>query len=194
MVEPLFKNAVAISHRVLQKVLSPGDRVLDATCGRGHDTLFLANLVGEQGRVYAFDIQDEAVVSTCQLLARHGVLNQCTVMAQDHAALERLTPPGIRAGMFNLGYLPGGKHDVITRPDTTLAALDQAFKLLKTGGVVTVVAYPGHPGGEQEYGQVRAFLAGFSQQQYEIAEMGFVNQVNDPPRVIIIQKLFGGRE
>ncbi len=37
-----------------------GDIVIDATMGNGHDTQFLAELVGENGHVYAFDIQESA--------------------------------------------------------------------------------------------------------------------------------------
>lgn len=194
MVAPLFKNAVAISHRVLEQVVSEGDYVLDATCGRGNDTLFLAKLAGEKGRVYAFDIQTEAVASTCRLLSQNGMLDQCVVIAEDHANLDKHIPARIAAGMFNLGYLPGGDHNVVTRPATTLIALDKALGLLKIGGVISVVVYPGHPGGDQEYHQLHDYLAGLSQQQVEVTESIFVNQVNDPPRVIIIQRLCGGGE
>ena len=37
---------------LLEKAVSPGDIAIDATAGNGHDTLFLAKLVGENGHVY----------------------------------------------------------------------------------------------------------------------------------------------
>ncbi len=38
-----------------------GDVVVDATCGNGLDSLWLARAVGRSGKLYAFDIQ----VNTC---------------------------------------------------------------------------------------------------------------------------------
>ena len=44
--------------------LGEGDVAVDFTMGNGGDTLFLSKTVGESGRVYAFDIQEEALIST----------------------------------------------------------------------------------------------------------------------------------
>lgn len=55
-----------------RKYVGKGDVVVDATCGNGHDTLALLQMVADQeskrGRVYALDIQDSALASTSTLL------------------------------------------------------------------------------------------------------------------------------
>ena len=36
------------AHHIWKEVVSAGDIVIDATCGNGHDTIYLARLVGPQ--------------------------------------------------------------------------------------------------------------------------------------------------
>ena len=59
-----LKSARYLAADVLSRAVAPGDTVVDATMGNGHDTLFLCELVGEEGRVYAFDVQAQAVKNT----------------------------------------------------------------------------------------------------------------------------------
>ena len=56
-------NAVSIAHRVAESVLREGDLAVDATAGNGHDTVFLAQAVGETGKVFAIDVQAAAIGS-----------------------------------------------------------------------------------------------------------------------------------
>ncbi|WP_346419965.1 methyltransferase domain-containing protein, partial [Listeria monocytogenes] len=55
-----LKGILPFAHDTLRKVVRPGDYVIDATCGNGHDTLLLAELVGINGHVLGFDIQQMA--------------------------------------------------------------------------------------------------------------------------------------
>lgn len=51
--------------------MRPGDTVIDATCGNGHDTLELTRLVCADhapGYVYAFDVQEDALANSSYLL------------------------------------------------------------------------------------------------------------------------------
>ena len=141
------------AHQILLPVLEPGDIVIDATAGNGVDTQFLAEQVGSEGRVFAFDIQQEAIDQTA-LRLMNSDLSQVTLFCASHAEMFEYVPPeyhgSIKAVMFNLGYLPGGDKNFITKTDTTLIALDQASELLAPGGVMTIVLYPGHPGGDDE--------------------------------------------
>lgn len=57
--------------RLWKHVIRKGDVVIDATCGNGHDTLALLRMVADKtggGRVYAMDIQKDALESTSVLL------------------------------------------------------------------------------------------------------------------------------
>lgn len=152
-----------LAHRLVRSRLRPGDCAVDATAGNGRDTAFLAQTVGPTGRVIAIDIQEVAVQRTNSRLQSTGLKN-VSVVHGDHSDLANFLPPEVRgcvgAIMFNLGYLPGGDHSVITRPGSTIAALRTALKELRSGGIVTVVAYPGHGGGAAEVAAVEElFLA-----------------------------------
>ncbi|MEZ5301070.1 MAG: class I SAM-dependent methyltransferase [Verrucomicrobiales bacterium] len=121
-----------LAHLIQAQIVRPGDIALDATAGNGHDTLFLAGLVGEGGRVFAFDVQEAARAQTMARLGGAGLAERVTFCLQNHADLAAALPadPPLRAAMFNLGYLPGSDKAVATRPGDTLAAIRAALALL----------------------------------------------------------------
>ncbi|WP_456404942.1 class I SAM-dependent methyltransferase [Thiolapillus sp.] len=143
-----------LAQHLLEKYLNPGDLAIDATAGNGHDTCFLAQQVGATGKVYAFDIQQQALNSTASALAAQGFSEWAHLIHRGHEhLLEELTPNSygkIKAVMFNLGYLPHADKNIVTTTATTLQALDQASRLLSTDGALSVLAYRGHPGGAEE--------------------------------------------
>ena len=147
---PRPRRTIHLAHDAVRSVVQPGDHVVDATAGNGHDTVFLAELVGEGGLVTAFDIQDQALATTWQRLETAELKGRVALVHQGHETMVQHCEPGLAAVMFNLGYLPSADHAVITTEKTTLSALEQAFSLLKEGGMLTCLCYPGHPGGEQE--------------------------------------------
>lgn len=151
------------AQEAIREVLGRGDAAVDATLGNGHDTRFLAEQVGPQGRVYGFDIQAGAVASTQARLAEAGLDARVTLYCRSHAEMDAVLGPAlhgrVRAVMFNLGYLPGSDKRVITASDSTLAALNGSLALLAPGGRVSVLAYTGHPGGREEAEAVKAWAA-----------------------------------
>jgi predicted O-methyltransferase YrrM len=182
-------RALDFSRERVARVLKQGDRALDATCGNGKDTVFLAGCVGARGKVYAFDIQEQAVTKTRELLAARGMAERVALFLEDHARLLDLVQEPLGAAMFNLGYLPGSDHGLITRPKTTLPALKGALSLLVPGGLVSVVAYRGHPGGQEEANRVQAFLESLAQHEFSVLQYRFLNQANDPPELFLVEKL-----
>lgn len=185
----IFKNAVTISHSLIKSVLKNGHTAVDATCGTGRDTLLLAQLVGETGRVYAFDIQKKAIQMTHLLLAENNASEPVILINDDNRKMELYIRDKPQAFMFNLGYLPGGDHNIKTTDDATLEAIAIALKILAKGGLITTVFYPGHPGGLAEFIAVRDFLATLPQKLFEVTAIQFINQINNPPRIITAQKL-----
>jgi len=155
-----LRGAVALCHFFLWERVRPGDRVVDATCGNGHDTRLLAQLVGPAGKVWGFDIQDQALEATRSLLVEDGLLGRVTLVQAGHERLAEYIREPLAAVAFNLGYLPGGEKGIITRPETTRAALAAAFDLLVPCGVLLVVIYSGHPGGMEEEDSVLAWADG----------------------------------
>ena len=135
--------------------LQPHPRIaLDATAGNGNDTLFLCELVAEQGLVLALDIQAKAVEQSEALLREKGLLQRARVLCNSHANLEQILSSEkisqIDVAMYNLGYLPGADKSCVTQSDTTIHSLDQCLNHLSPGGVISICAYVAHPGGEHE--------------------------------------------
>ena len=141
-------------HQILGSHLRHGDYAIDATAGNGHDTLFLAQMVGANGSVLAIDLQASAIEATRQRLATVSTQAQIRLEQADHADLleaEVARRSELAAAIvFNLGYLPGSDKAVQTRPAHTLRALDASARLLHSGGRLCVTAYRAHPGGQDE--------------------------------------------
>lgn len=155
----------------IKKVVREGDTVIDATIGNGNDTFFLADRVGPEGLVYGFDIQELALHRANVILGEGQLLGRVRLMQYSHALMADMLPEGIegkiRAVMFNLGYLPRGNKSIVTKPESTVAALNAALSLLAPGGRITVVAYTGHKGGDEEAMAVRLWLKDIPQDAFE---------------------------
>ncbi|WNS81686.1 class I SAM-dependent methyltransferase [Domibacillus sp. DTU_2020_1001157_1_SI_ALB_TIR_016] len=177
---------------LIQKTLSDAPCFVDATAGNGHDTVFLAGLAGEDGRVFAFDVQEQAIHNTKKRVAEAGFSNRVSLFHSGHEEVRKHIPDfyhrGINAAIFNLGYLPKGDKSIITRPDTTIEAIRQLFDMLKPGGLIVLVVYHGHAGGADERNAVVEFAAGLDQQRAHVMQYGFINQVNTPPFIVAIEK------
>lgn len=157
-------NVITQAHERVRAHVRIGDWVVDATAGDGRDTLFLARQVGPSGRVFAFDIQSEALHQTRLRLESEHASAQVTLLEHTHAELAHHLPPQARgrlsAVMFNLGYLPSkGQGSLTTQAASTIAALEQAAEWLSPGGILSVIAYRGHPGGEDESTAVADFFS-----------------------------------
>lgn len=185
-------SLVKLAQEAVQEVLQPGDRAIDATVGNGHDTLFLARCVGQEGKVYGIDKQREALASARARLDRHGVAARVMLIHAGHEELLDFIPPDlhgkIKAIMFNLGYLPGSDHSLITQPATTLAALKAAQRLLLPGGRITLLAYTGHPGGREEAETVKRWVRELAADRYRVRIEAPASCQNEPPELILIEK------
>lgn len=156
-----------------------GGTAVDFTMGNGHDTLWLARAVGPAGKVYAFDIQQQALDSTARLLAENGVENVRLIKASHHLAKDYVKEE-ICVGMFNLGWLPGGDKSVTTLHETTLPAITDAIGMLAPGGGLLIAVYPGHPEGEIEGRMITQTLSEYSRFQYTISCLKIVNSPASP--------------
>ena len=153
MGEGALPRLTELAHWLVTRALRAGELAVDATVGTGQDTELLARLAGPAGRVVGFDVQEEAIEETRCRLDGIGGLAEVELHCESHAAMARRVPAGVAVVMFNLGYLPGGDHAVITETGETLVALDAAWGLLRAGGLIPVVCYPGHAGGGEEIGR-----------------------------------------
>ena len=185
-----LSKALDFCREQIARVIVAGDVVVDATCGNGKDTLFLAECVGPEGKVFACDIQEAAIQKTYETMKGKGFLDRVSLHRETHENILTIIKVPVKAAMFNLGYLPGGDHAVITKPDTTIKALEGLFTLLLPGGLISVMAYTGHPRGEDEKELVESYLIGLDQRKFSVLHYRFINQVNHPPQLFLVQKLF----
>ena len=187
-----MESVLDFAHVLATRALDSGDIAVDATVGNGHDTVALARAVGAEGRVFGVDVQEAALDSTRERLADEGLTGPVELFHAGHEHLADHLPSRVHgrvgAVMFNLGYLPGSASDLTTTPDTTLRALDAATTVLRPGGVATVVLYTGHEGGAEEAEAVDEWAAALPQARFRALSYRFVNQRNDPPRLVAVEK------
>jgi hypothetical protein len=182
------------SHELIAEVVTSGDLVVDLTAGKGQDVLALFQMVGPPGQVIAFDIQAKALASTKSLLEGRGASVRFSpvdeqpvssragiaLVETSHAQLDCYIAGKPRGIIANLGYLPGGDQDIITRPQSTVPALEQASSLLDIGGRVAVTAYPDHPGGDEEATAVTKFFTNLPEHIFYVLQLKVSNRPKSP--------------
>lgn len=170
------------THDWISRVVLPGDTVVDATAGNGHDTVFLARLAGPSGQVHAFDVQEEAIRATRERLEKEGLLTSAVHLhLASHDRLAELVTGPVKAVVFNLGYLPGGDKKTVTRTGCTLAALEQAAALIAPNGILSVMCYPGHEGGDAEAEAVEDFLSRLPHHSWRTGKYQLLNTGSPAP-------------
>lgn len=179
-----MKRPIHLSHDFLAEVLDKDSIALDATMGNGNDTAFLAGLAGQ---VFAFDVQEQALIKTQERLDNLGLTN-AQLIHTGHENLDQYVD-NIQAAIFNLGYLPSADKSIITKPDTTLQALQKVLDRLEVGGRVSVMIYYGHEGGDMEKDSVLEFVSQLDQTVFTAMLYQPLNQINTPPFLVMIEKL-----
>ncbi|MBM7570895.1 class I SAM-dependent methyltransferase [Aquibacillus albus] len=187
----MFKKIIPYAHELLENSIKPGEIVIDGTCGNGKDTLFLSKLVGNHGKVLAFDIQQQAITNTRNLLIAQNI-NNVELIHDGHQCIDNYLDEEhkeqVGGAIFNLGYLPGSDKKIITTPNKTIKAIDTIMKYIKPDGLIVLVVYHGHTGGDIEKEKLLQHLRNFDQKKYQVLQYGFINQRNNPPFVLAIEK------
>jgi len=183
-----LNNSVSMAKLMISSRIKEGDVVVDATMGNGHDTLFLARRVGLSGRVYAFDIQEQAIDNTKALLAKNNFTQNVDIIRDGHQNMNKYIKEKVKLVQFNLGYLPGSDKSLTTLPNTTIIALKKSLSLLDDLGLIILVIYPGHPDGACEKREILDFTSKLPQNEYNVFALNFINHANTPPVLVGIEK------
>ena len=183
-----LKSARYLAADILRCAVRDGDTVVDATMGNGHDTELLCSLVGETGKVYAFDIQPAAVENTRKRLTEAGLTGRAELHCAGHETMAGIVPGPVQAAVFNLGWLPGGDHGVTTRTETTREAVEQAMNLLRPGGVLVLCAYPGHAEGARELAEITGRFSSLDPREWNVLQQTFLNAGPRAPVCFVLQK------
>lgn len=184
----LFINAVEISKEISKAKLGQGDVAIDATMGNGNDTGFLCELVGGSGKVYAFDIQAKAIEATDERLKELDFKKRVELIHDGHENFDKYVREKVKLIIYNLGYLPSGDHALTTKSDTTIESITKGLELLVKNGVILIVIYPGHENGMLEKIAIEDFTKDINQKEFNVVNINFTNQINNPPELICIEK------
>ena len=168
--------------------LKSGDIAVDFTMGNGHDTEFLSKTVGETGHVYAFDVQQMALESTAKNLENAGCPKNYTLILDSHHNVKKYVNTPIKAGMFNLGYLPGSDKTVTTMRETTLPAIEAAIELMDRDAIILIAIYPGHAEGEAEGKMICEYMATLSKYKVTATRINILNSPTSPFFIIVENK------
>lgn len=182
-------NTVALAHDFIKRYVRAGDFCIDATAGRGRDTLLLCELAGETGHVLAFDVQEAAVCETRERLKNAGFSARAKVILDSHSNMESYAErESVRCIVFNFGFLPGGDKRVFTHAESSIAAIEAGLRLLAPGGVMSLSIYYGGPTGYEERDALLDYFKTIDDQQYTVLISSFTNRRNDPPMPVFIWK------
>ncbi|WP_105616091.1 class I SAM-dependent methyltransferase [Vallitalea okinawensis] len=177
-----------VVHRIIEDSVREGSIVLDGTVGNGNDTLYLAHRVGKTGKVYGFDIQEQAIECTKEKLIKEKVVERVELIHDTHTKIQRYVKEELDLVIFNLGYLPKSNKKIITKAESTLDAILQSLDLLKNGGILAITSYYGHEGGKEEKDAVEEVVSKLDSKFYNVAKVDFLNRPNNPPIIYMIEK------
>lgn len=196
---PLFSLTNMVKGCLSSQSLPPG-WLFDMTLGSGQDTLFLLQQFPNRP-LLGIDIQNIALQNTQKNLAKLDIPSKEDLIhlrlgchSQLQTWINELHIQQIALVMYNLGYLPGSDKKVITKPTTTLESLRVASPHLAVGGMISLMIYQGHSGGEEEAEAIFHFIKQLTHDQWRVWKMERMDIVgSQPARLapswILLQKL-----
>jgi methylase of polypeptide subunit release factors len=181
-------NTLQIAKDMINEHVKEGNTVLDCTVGNGNDTISLAKLVGQTGKVYGFDIQKKAIDITLEQLTCENINNRVILIEDGHENIDLYIQDKLDFIIYNLGYLPKGDKTIKTNKKTTLISLKKSLNLLNKNGIILISCYTGHDGGLDEKNLVEQLLSNLDQKIYNVIKYEFINQKNFPPILYGVEK------
>lgn len=122
--------------RLVQNLeISRGSAVADFGAGSGFYTIPLADKVGPEGKVYAFDVQKDAVARIQSLARLRHFLNVDAIVAD----LELPNATHLREAVCDLVLVASVLHQA----DDPAAILKEARRILKPGRMLVIVEWGG---------------------------------------------------
>jgi methylase of polypeptide subunit release factors len=182
-------NMLSAAKRLFELSIKENGIYADFTMGNGNDTLYIKKMC-PSGKIYAFDIQKEALEITKKLLEYENCLDENVhLICDSHARFKKYIPEfaELDGAIFNLGYLPGGDKSVTTKAYSTLFCLKEALGILKEGAVIVISVYPGHGEGAKEGEEILNYAANLDKRQFDCLYHRLIN-IPEAPFIIAFQK------
>lgn len=192
---PLYNNHLDLAHFWWERLLKISDHAIDATCGNGHDTLFIAKkiLTPCLGKLTSMDIQPRAIEKTRELLKANLDAGICErvdlILSSHHSFPPEIEDGSIALAVYNLGWLPGGDKSITTCVKTTLGSLERVMPLIKNGGAVSITCYPGHPEGAKEQESILEWSRSLCRFEWNVCLHQWLNAAASPVLLIIQKRL-----
>lgn len=197
---PLFQSHIDLAHSLWEKAIKPGDIVIDATCGNGHDTLALAKmaLTSTSGCLFALDKQTAAIDSCQNHLSKQlpkNIYEKISFILGCHSRFPlELAPESVSLIVYNLGYLPRGDKTMTTTTETTLISVENALQLIKKGGMISITCYPGHEEGKIETNKLLEYVTKLNPRLWSCCHHSWINRESAPSLLIIQSATEGPRQ
>lgn len=174
-------DILCLQKQLISPHIKPALTAVDFTMGNGHDTEYLCGIAGDDGFVYAFDIQESALKNTAERLEHCGYSGRYRLILDSHSNASAYISGGFDIGMFNLGWLPGSEDKTVhTNRSTTLPAVDFAVNNLRADGILIIAVYPGHEEGRLEGEAIQEYLSGLDRHVFCSSKFRIVNSPSSP--------------
>ena len=184
----LYNNTADIVYNFINKFKDKRILAADMTVGNGNDICNICNIVRKDSKIYGFDILEEAINISTEKLKTYDYMD-INLILDSHENIDKYIDNGLDLIIYNLGYLPSGNKDITTDYKTVISSLNKAFEILNKNGLIIITFYPGHESGKLESIEIENYLKAKNQKKYRIMKLDFINQVNNPPYVIVIERL-----
>lgn len=151
--------------------------LVDATCGAGNDTLFMASCLNNKGRIIAYDIQEIAISTTKARIEKSGFSN-IFYKLESHEYITEI-PDLI---IYNFGYLPNGDKSITTKAETSLKSVSKMINLINQNPefLIILVLYPGHNDGLVEAQEIDTLCLNLPGSDYLVCKYQNYNRITSP--------------
>lgn len=189
MKSKIANNTSAIARGLIDRYVYEGSIVLDATVGNGNDTIALAKAVGQNGMVFGFDIQKNALEITSQKLKDANLESRVKLIEDSHENIDDYIEAELDFIIYNLGYLPKGDKNIKTCSSSTTISLGKALNKIRVHGLIVITVYTGHEGGLEEKESIENVLSTLNQKEFNVLKYEFINQINSPPILYVVERI-----
>lgn len=179
----LFRSHLDLAHQYWKRLVASHDIIIDATCGNGHDTRFLASLKPQ--KIYAIDIQEKALNEARKRIEEDAAVSY--ILGCHSQFPKEIQKNSVKLIVYNLGYLPGGNKSKTTLSSTTIQSLNNAMPLVCAGGMMSITCYPGHDEGQKEQGAVLSWAENLDKSLWSCCHHTWINR-SAAPTLLLIQK------
>lgn len=177
------ENNINYTRRNIKMFAANKTNIIDATCGNGNDSLYLAEQY-PSCKIIGFDIQKLAIDNSTN---RCQHLNNVEFILDSHANVDQYVADNVSLAIFNLGYLPRADVTITTRAESTITAIEKILPILNSGGAIIITLYRGATNlAETEL--VVEYLRTINKDFYIVSMYDLINLNGNPFNVIIERK------